>query len=186
MAQRTKPVPLTPDQLQLEKDVKRINERINEIAKRFGTESYAYNEYYSAIVSIIPEKYRRFSKHGILQIKRSSELYKTANTPATKQAQQRLLGLKTVGQLRKDARRSLKDEGEEITKQSIEERMVAIDKVMDYVASNRDMFYVKYKNSEINSIITIKRRKKTYKELLDIVNAYESGAYETKDIFGGL
>ena len=186
MAQRIKPVPLTPEQLQLEKDVKRINERINEIAKRFGTESYAYNEYYSAIVSSIPEKYRRFSKHGILQIKRSGELYRTANTPATKQAQQRLLGLKTVGQLRKEARRSLKEEGEEITKQAIEERMSAIDEVMDFVTSNRDMFYVNYKNSEINNTIKIKKRKKTYKELIDIMNAYKSGAYETKDIFGGL
>ena len=36
---------LTPSQLQLEKDVKRINERINEIAKTFGTESYAYNQF---------------------------------------------------------------------------------------------------------------------------------------------
>ena len=35
MAQRTKTVPLTPDQLQLERDVKRLNERINEINNKY-------------------------------------------------------------------------------------------------------------------------------------------------------
>ena len=186
MPQRTKAVPLTPEQLQLEKDVKRINERINEIAKRFGTESYAYNEYYSAIVSTIPEKYRRYSKHGVLQIKRSSELYRTASTPATKQAQARLLGLKTVGQLRKEARRSLKEEGEDVTPYTLDKRMKEIDEVQEFVDSHRDMFYAAYNDKNVNKIINIKKRKKTYGELIQIVNAYKAGQYKTIDIFGGL
>lgn len=186
MPKRTKAVPLTPEQRQLEKDVKRINERINEIAKRFGTESYSYNEYYSAVVSTIPEKYRRYSKHGVLQIKRSNELYKSASSASTKQAQARLLGLKTVGQLRKEARKSLKEEGEDVTPTSLDQRMKDIDEVMEFVDSHRDMFYAAYNNNNINKLINVKQRKKTYGELIQIVNAYKSGQYKTIDIFGGL
>ena len=39
--------------IQIEKDVKRINERINEVVKALGTDSKAYNDYVSRIKSLI-------------------------------------------------------------------------------------------------------------------------------------
>lgn len=196
----------TPEQAQLEKDVKRINERINEIVKQYGTNSYAYNQYYAAVKSALPEQFRRIDKEGIIKISRSESFYKTAGTTATTQAITRILGLKTTGQLRREAVRSLKEEKKQrehenkalkkvgaellpevkITPESIKERRREIDEIQSFVSSNRDMFYVTDYPGHINEIIHIKGRKKTYSELKMIVDEYKKGQHEYADIFEGL
>ena len=196
----------TPEQAQLEKDVKRINERINEIVKRYGTNSYAYNQYYAAVKSAFPENFRRIDKEGIIKISRSEALYKTAGSSETMQAITRILGLKTVGRLRREAVRSLKEEKAaqkkanktrikeglpevpeiQITPEAIKERQKEIDEVQSFVSENRDMFYVTDYPSEVNEIIHMKGRKKTYSELKTIVDHYKKGQHEYADIFEGL
>ena len=111
MARRKKAQPLTPAQLQVEKDVKRINERINEVAKALGTDSFAYNQWYSTLKLALPEKYRQTSKHGIIQVKRSKELYLQSEQKKISQGIKRLLGMKTKGELMKESRKSLLEEG---------------------------------------------------------------------------
>ena len=172
MAPRTKVVPLTPEQLQLEKDIKRINERINEIAKFYGTESYSYNKYYSAVKMAIPEKFRRTSKHGVIQISRSKEFIQTASSYKTQSSMKRLLGMKTLGQLKKEAAASLKAEGmAKATKALVQQRTQAIDFLMGYIEEHSDMFYLGGK--EAKDIIHIKGRKKTYSELLQLARLYQ-------------
>mgnify|MGYP003493739716 CR=1 FL=1 len=196
MAQRIKTVPLTPEQLQLERDVKRLNERINEIAKFFGTDSYSYNKYYSAVKMAIPEKYRRTSKHGVIQISRSKEFIQTASSYKTQSSMKRLLGMKTVGQLKKEAAASLKAEGMlKATKALVEKRAQAIDFLSMFIEDHSDMFYLGGK--EAKEIIHIKGRKKTYSELLQLARLYQekNGAdwmsgktidEEINDLFKGL
>lgn len=163
---------LTPSQLQLEKDVKRINERINEIAKTFGTQSYAYDQWYSTLKLSIPEKYRTTSKHGIIQIARSKEFYQSSLIKKTKMGIQRLLGMKTKGQLMKEAKESLKKEGnKKPSRLEVEDRALAIDLVNVFAKANEDMFYLP-KDSPAYEIIHLKGRKKTYKELLEIIDEY--------------
>lgn len=170
MARRNK---LTPAQLQLEKDVKRINERINEIAKFYGTESYAYDQWYSTLVLSIPEKYRRTSPHGIVQISRSKEFYQSALRKKTKMGIQRLLGMKTKGQLMKEAKESLKkEENKKPSRFEIEDRAKVIDEVNNYVSKNEDMFY-QPKESVVYEIIHLKGRKKSYDEIKQIIDEYE-------------
>lgn len=172
MAPRTKAVPLTPEQLQLEKDIKRINERINEIAKFYGIESYAYNKYYSAVKMAIPEKFRRSSKHGVIQISHSKEFIQSASSYKTQSSMKRLLGMKTLGQLKKEAAASLKAEGMlKATKAVIEERAKANDFLMGYIEEHSDMFYMGCQ--EAKSIIHIKGRKKSYDELLQLARLYQ-------------
>lgn len=172
MAKRTQKQPLTPEQAQLLKDVKRINERINEIAKRFGTDSYAYNQYYAMIKSTFPEKFRRFDKDARIKISRSSAFLATAGEEKTQQAITRALAQKTVGQLRKEARISLKGEGvKKPSTESIVTRMKAIDDVQKFVESHTDMFYIANENSQ--DIIHIMGRKKTYSELTELIQIYE-------------
>lgn len=176
---RTKDVPLTPEQLQLEKDVKRINERINEIAKMYGTESEAYNKWYSAIKTTVPERYRKMSKHGIIQIARSKEFYQSAGSESTKNTISRLLGLKTRGQLRKEAKKSLQEEG--VIKPSVSQiaqRQKDIDRVQAFVADHSDMFY----NESAKDIAKIRGRKKTYGELLEIIRRYNEATGSGKII----
>lgn len=173
MAPRTKAVSLTPEQLQLEKDIKRINERINEIAKKYGTESYAFNKWYSAMKSTIPERFRKTSKHGIIQLSRSKEFIMTASSARTQESMKRLLGLKTVGKLRKEARATLKGEGGKATPESVSKRMKEIDKVNKFVEENSEMFYLEDKRAQ--DIAHIKTRKKSYKELGELVQIYQQG-----------
>ena len=173
MAPRTKAVPLTPEQLQLEKDIKRINERINEIAKRYGTESYAYNKWYSAIKSTIPERFRKTSRHGIIQLSRSKEFIMTASSARTQESMKRLLGMKTVGKLRKEARATLKGEGERVTPERVSERMKEIDLINKYVEEHHDMFYLE--NQRAQDIAHIKDRRKTFEELIELRQIYDSG-----------
>lgn len=173
MAPRTKAVPLTPEQLQLEKDIKRLNERINEIAKKYGTESYAYNKWYSAIKSTIPERYRKTSKHGIIQLSRSKEFIQTASSAKTQESVRRLLGLKTVGKLRKEAKTALKEEGKKLTPENVSQFMAMIDQVNKFVEEHSEMFYLEDKRAQ--DIAHIKTRKKKYKELAELIQIYQQG-----------
>lgn len=173
MAPRTKAVPLTPEQLQMEKVIKRLNERINEIAKMYGTESYTYNKCYSAIKSSIPERFRKTSKHGIIQLSRSKEFIMTASSARTQESMKRLLGMKTVGKLRKEARATLKWEGGKVTPESVNKRMKEIDKVNMFVEEHSEMFYLEDKRAQ--DIAHIKTRKKSYKELGELVQIYQQG-----------
>ena len=173
MAPRTKAVPLTPEQLQMEKDIKRLNERINEIAKKYGTESYAYNKWYSAIKSSIPERYRKTSRHGIIQLSRSKEFIQTASSAKTKESMRRLLGLKTVGKLRKEAKAALKEEGKKLTPENVSQFMEMIDKVNKFVEEHSEMFYLEDKRAQ--DIAHIRKRKKSYKELGELVQIYQQG-----------
>ena len=173
MAPRTKAVPLTPEQLQMEKDIKRLNERINEIAKRYGTESYAYNKWYSAIKSTIPERFRKTSKHGIIQLSRSKEFIQTASSAKTQESMRRLLGMKTVGKLRKEAKAAVKEEGKKLTPENISQFMEMIDKVNKFIEEHSEMFYLEDKRAK--DIAHIKTRKKSYKELGELVQIYQQG-----------
>ena len=172
MVKRQKRPPLTPSQKQLEKDVKRLNERINEVAKLLGTESFSYNEWYSTMTLAIPEKYRRTSEAGIIQLVRRRELYEKADEKKIRQAIQRLLGLKTKGQLTKEAKQTLVNEGNrKPTKQEIIERVKVIDLVNKFVSEHEDMFYLP-KESPVYDIIHIKTRRKSYDELKQIIDEY--------------
>lgn len=173
MAPRTKVVPLTPEQLQMEKDIKRLNERINEIAKKYGTESYAYNKWYSAIKSTIPERYRKTSRYGIIQLSRSKEFIQTASSARTQESMRRLLGLKTVGKLRKEAKTALKEEGKKLTPENVSQFMELIDKVNKFVEEHSEMFYLEDKRAQ--DIAHIKTRKKKYKELGELIQIYQQG-----------
>lgn len=173
MAPRTKAVPLTPEQLQLEKDIKRLNERINEIAKFYGTNSTAYNKYYAAVKMAVPERYRKTSKHGVIQLSRSKEfITSAASSPKMQMNMKRLLGMKTVGQLKKEAEATLKAEGmAKASRALVEQRAKAIDFLTGYIEEHSDMFYIGGK--EAKSIIHIKGRKKTYNELLQLARLYQ-------------
>jgi hypothetical protein len=179
----TKKNNLTSSQLQLEKDVKRINERINEIAKTFGTQSYAYNKWYSTLKLSIPEKYRTTSKHGVIQIARSKEFYQSSLRKKTKMGIKRLLGMKTKGQLMKEAKESLKMEGNiKPTRVEIEDRAKIIDEINKFVSENEDMFY-QPKSSVVYNIIHITGRRKTYVELKQIIDEYRKRLKESGGLF---
>ena len=189
--------------IQIEKDVKRINERINEVVKALGTDSKAYNDYVSRIKSLIPGKYQRVDKDGLIKISRSKELYKTFNTEKTQRAFEQILKVDTIGNKRKEAKKALIEEAKQAlleegienptkeqlkpSKEQINEMVQKIDEVEKFVDENREMFYVEYTNEDINDTIGIKGRRKTYSELYSIVEAYQENKFgERKDPFEDL
>ena len=95
---------------QLEKDVKRINERINEVAKLLGTDSDAYNKYVARLKSLLPSKYVTIDKDGLFKIKRSKELYGRSGEEKIERAFQQILKVPTAGEIRREARRVIKEE----------------------------------------------------------------------------
>lgn len=95
---------------QLEKDVKRINERINEVAKLLGSDSEAYNKYVARLKSLLPSKYVTIDKDGLYKIKRAKELYQRSGEEKIERAFQQILKVPTAGEIRREARRVIKEE----------------------------------------------------------------------------
>lgn len=95
---------------QLEKDVKRINERINEVSKLLGSDSEAYNKYVARLKSLLPSKYVTIDRDGLYKIKRSKELYSRSGEDKIERAFQQILKVPTAGVIRKEARRVIKEE----------------------------------------------------------------------------
>lgn len=93
---------LTPKQL--EKDVKRINERINEVVKLLGTDSEAYNKYVSRIKALLPESFTRIDKDGLVKIARKKELYQRAGDEKIQRAIEQILKVPTAGNIKAHAK----------------------------------------------------------------------------------
>ena len=191
---------------QLEKDVKRINERINEIVKLLGSDSEAYQKYVSRLKALLPSRYVRIDKYGLVKIARTKNLYNQASDEKIQRAFEQILKTPTAGQLKKKAKeviikeRRKQAEEDQITTEvdfdtsnagnylilkpekptnaEIIDKAKQIDRVEKFVSDNQEMFYVAYKDSNINDLIHISGRKKTYTELNKIVKEYENKKYE--------
>ena len=193
---------LTPKQL--EKDVKRINERINEVVKLLGTDSEAYNKYVSRIKALLPESFTRIDKDGLVKIARKKELYQRAGDEKIQRAIEQILKVPTAGNIKAHAKsviiKERRKKQEEYpfnamvitpakpTKEEIEDMARQIDAIQKFVTDNQEMFYMDYggAGSEINSLIHTKG-KRSYDELQTIINAYNSKKYTIRtDIFSDI
>lgn len=108
-----------------------INKRLQELNKTFGRDTAAYNDY----ESIIRKNFEfRQTKNGTIQLKRGK-----ANSNLNRFQRQALdhlvKGGQTVGSMRAGAKKALKDEGKDITKQAIDEMVIK----QDYVKAHRDI-----------------------------------------------
>lgn len=99
---------LTPQQL--EKDVKRINERINEVVKLLSPNSEAYHKYVAKLKSLLPSQYVRVDKDGLFKIARKKELYQQAGDEKIQRAFQQILKTPTAGEIKRHAKTVIKEE----------------------------------------------------------------------------
>lgn len=205
---------LTPKQL--EKDVKRLNERINEVVKLLGSDSEAYNRYVSKMKALLPERFVRVDKDGLVKIARTKELYNQAGDEKIQRAFQQLLKVPTAGNVKANARRVIMEERKKresfgaeaepgadyigvgagamihqpgrITKEEIEAKAKQIDEIDKFVSDNQDMFYVEYSNSDLNKTINTKGKgRRSYGELQEIIDAYKRSEWQARrDIFSDL
>lgn len=193
---------LTPEQL--EKDVKRINERINEVVKLLGDNSEAYNRYVAKMKALLPSEYVRVDKDGLIKIARSKKLYQRAGDEKIERAFEQILKVPTAGQVKAKAKRIIMEERKKAvdtskksedttpdyvgagagamihkpTRQEIEDKARQIDRVEKFVTDNQEMFYVQYKNNKYNKLIH-SSGKRTYDELDALIKEYNKKKYKS-------
>ena len=91
--------------------------------------------------------------------------------------------MKTKGELMKEAKESLKKEGnKKPSRAEIEDRAKVIDEVNTFVSENEDMFY-QPKSSVAYNIIHITGRKKTYSEIKQIIDEYKKQLKQSGGLF---
>lgn len=95
-------------QAKLYSQVKRINERIAEVARTWGQESAAYRKYETAINKLVPQELISTSRKGNIRIKQGiKDISKIENIPnLLKEIERKTL---TSGQYRQDVERSYKE-----------------------------------------------------------------------------
>ena len=145
------------------KKIKRINERTNEIAKLYGTQSKIYGDYVSRISSLFNEGEYRESKHGIIQLSRSKSFYEKL---------ERVEQLPTMGQMLKKARASLIEdngEGYKLPRFSVIERAKDMDYIRMNIEENIDFLYTFKEGEQIKEKLRMKG-KKSYDELKSIID----------------
>ena len=165
------------------KRIKRINERIADIARTFGTQSNIYKEYESRIVTLFPTGYH-YSKNGYISLSHGKKVVGDAETD------KRLMSidvLPTKGEIVKRSKQRLKDKG--ILKPKIEDVKREVerkDRVENLINDNLDLAYA-IKSQEADDFIDYMRQsEKDYDEIEtkigDFLVSYGNAQYEMRNL----
>lgn len=165
------------------KRIKRINERIADIARTFGTQSNIYNEYESRIVTLFPTSYH-YSKKGYISLSHGK---KVVGNPDTDKKLMSIEVLPTKGEIVKRSKKRLKDKGIlnpkiEDVKREVERK----DRVENLINDNLDLAYA-IKSQEADAFIDYMRQsEKDYDEMEekigDFLLSYGSAQYELRNL----
>ena len=165
------------------KRIKRINERISDIARTFGTQSNIYKEYESRIVTLFPEGYH-YSKKGYISLSHGKKVVGDTSTD------KKLLSidvLPTKGEIVKRSKKRLKSQGNtKPTLKEIKEEVERKDRVENLINDNLDLAYA-IKSEESDDLLQYMRQsEKDYEEMEEKIDAflqsYESGQYELRNL----
>ena len=164
------------------KRIKRINERIADIARTFGTQSNIYKEYESRIVTLFPTGYH-YSKNGYISLSHGKKI---VGDPETDKKLLSIDVLPTKGEIVKRSKKRLKDKG--ILKPKLEDVKREVerkDRVENLINDNLDLAYA-IKSQEADGFIDYMRQgEKDYDEIEEKIDAflqtYDSGQYELRN-----
>lgn len=169
------------------KRIKRINERIADIGRTFGTESDVYKEYESRIVNMFPQDYH-YSKKGFISLSHGKRVINNTDTD------RRLLSLDvlpTRGEIVKRSKKRLKEKGiVKPTLQDVKEEVERKDRVIQMIDDNLDLAYAIDSKASNDFIDYMRGSEKDYDVIEEKINAfladYESGQYELRDMVAEL
>lgn len=169
------------------KRIKRINERIADIYRTFGTESDVYKEYESRIVTLFPLDYH-YSKKGFISLSHGKRV---VNNPDTDRRLLSLDVLPTRGEIVKRSKKRLKEKGiKKPTLLDVKEEIERKDKVLQLIDDNLDLAYSIQSKSADDLIDYMRGSEKDYDTIEEKINAfrddYESGQYELRDMVAEL
>ena len=152
------------------KDIKRLNQRIVQVAKSYGNESPLYMEYETKLKKIFPSEQININKRGEIQLSRSKRFYNTTSGEYVQRVQKTT---RTVSELRKQARESIKVEipkGEKITEEMIKQRILDRWKVEENLNSALDSLYGREDEMAQKAIETMRKKgEKSYEELKSVI-----------------
>ena len=152
------------------KGIKRLNQRIVQVAKSFGKESPLYMEYETKLKKIFPSEQININKRGEIQLSRSKQFYNTTSGEYVQRVQKTT---RTVSELRKQARESIKTEipkGEKITEEMIQQRIKDRWEVEENLHSALDSLYGREDEMAQKAIETMRKKgEKSYEELKSVI-----------------
>ena len=153
------------------KDIKRLNQRIVQVAKSYGKESPLYMEYETKLKKIFPSEQINVNKRGEIQLSRSKQFYNTSSWEYVQRVQKTT---RTVSELRKQARESIKVEipkGEKITEEMIQQRIKDRWEVEENLNSALDSLYGREDEMAQKAIETMRKKgEKSYEELKSVID----------------
>lgn len=153
------------------KDIKRLNQRIVQVAKSYGKESPLYMDYETKLKKIFPSEQININKRGEIQLSRSKQFYNTTSGEYVQRVQKTT---RTVSELRKQARESIKVEipkGEKITEEMIQQRIRDRWEVEENLNSALDSLYGREDEMAQKAIETMRKKgEKSYEELKSVID----------------
>lgn len=153
------------------KDIKRLNQRIVQVAKSYGKESPLYMEYETKLKKIFPSEQINVNKRGEVQLSRSKQFYNTTSGEYVQRVQKTT---RTVSELRKQARESIKVEipkGAKITEEMIQQRIKDRWEVEENLNSALDSLYGREDEMAQKAIETMRKKgEKSYEELKSVID----------------
>ena len=170
------------------KDIKRLNQRIVQVAKSYGKESPLYMEYETKLKKIFPSEQININKRGEIQLSRSKQFYNTSSGEYVQRVQKTT---RTVAELRKQARESIKAEipkGEKITEEMIQQRIKDRWEVEENLNSALDSLYGREDEMAQKAIETMRKKgEKSYEELKSVIDqSKNTNQIGIRNLFEGL
>lgn len=170
------------------KDIKRLNQRIVQVAKSYGKESPLYMEYETKLKKIFPSEQININKRGEIQLSRSRQFYNTTSGEYVQRVQKTT---RTVSELRKQARESIKVEipkGEKITEEMIQQRIRDRWEVEENLNSALDSLYGREDEMAQKAIETMRKKgEKSYDELKSVIEqSKNTNQIGIRNLFEGL
>lgn len=169
------------------KDIKRLNQRIVQVAKSFGKESPLYIEYETKLTKIFPKEQINVNKRGEIQLSRSKKYFNTSSHEYVQRVQK---STKTVAEVRKQARQSLRNDmpkGAKITNDMIQQRIRDRWEVERNLQGALDLLYGREDEVAQNVIDRMKQKgEKSYSILKSVINESKNTDISIKNMFEGL
>lgn len=170
------------------KDIKRLNQRIVQVAKSYGKESPLYMEYETKLKKIFPSEQINVNKRGEVQLSRSKQFYNATSGEYVQRVQKTT---RTVSELRKQARESIKVEipkGEKITEEMIQQRIRDRWEVEENLNSALDSLYGREDEMAQKAIETMRKKgEKSYDELKSVIEqSKNTNQIGIRNLFEGL
>lgn len=164
-----------------------MNQRIVQVAKSFGKESPLYMEYEIKLSKIFPKEQINVNRRGEIQLSRSKKYYNPTSHEYVQRVQK---STKTVADVRKQARQTLRSDspkGTKITNEMIQQRILDRWEVERNLQSALDILYGREDEVARNLIDRMKQKGETsYDTLKSVISESKNTDISIKNMFEGL